>query len=183
MEQLRSAQMKKWITSAMFAAIIAVLSQIAIPMPAGVPVTLQTFAIALCGYILGWRFGLAATLLYLMIGAVGAPVFASFSGGIGVLFGMTGGYLSGFLFMAVLCGLGANCLSKVAAAGLGLAGLALCHALGVVQFAAVTGSSMLYAFTVASLSYLIKDVVSVAIAYFVSLVVRRRLHAAGFTES
>lgn len=62
---------------ALFAAITAVLSQIAIPMPTQVPVTLQTFAVALCGYCLGAKKGTAAILIYILLGAVGIPVFTS----------------------------------------------------------------------------------------------------------
>lgn len=173
---------KKLMVSAMFTAIIAVLAQVAIPLPIGIPVTLQTFAMALCGFILGWKYGGLSVLVYLLLGAVGVPVFASFHGGIGVLFGMTGGYLSGFLFMVALCGLGVNRKHKAASILLGIAGLAVCHILGVIQFAAVSGSPMLYAFSVASLPYLLKDVVSVVGAYFISLTVRRRLSEAGLVE-
>ena len=183
MERLHSARsMKKLIACEMFTAIIAVLAQLAIPMPIGVPVTLQTLAMALCGYILGWKYGAVSVFVYLLLGAVGVPVFANFNGGISVLFGMTGGYLSGFLFMVILCGLGAGRNNKLLSILLGLCGLAACHVLGVVQFSAVTGGSMLYAFSVASLPYLIKDVISVIGAYLLSLTVRRRLREAGLVE-
>ena len=66
---------------AMFTAVVAVLSQIAIPMPSGVPVTLQTLAVALCGYVLGSKKGAVSLLVYALLGAVGAPVFANFKGG------------------------------------------------------------------------------------------------------
>ncbi|MGI6071133.1 MAG: biotin transporter BioY, partial [Blautia sp.] len=90
----------------LFAAILAVLSVIQIPMPSGVPVTLQTFAVALCGCVLGRKWGFTATLLYVLIGTVGLPVFSGMKGGIGVLAGPTGGFLFGFLALAPLCGLG-----------------------------------------------------------------------------
>lgn len=60
-------------------------------MPTGVPITLQTFAMALCGYVLGWQLGISATLLYIVLGTVGVPIFAGMSAGPGVLFGYTGG--------------------------------------------------------------------------------------------
>lgn len=69
---------------ALFAAITAVLSQIAIPMPTNVPVTLQTFAVALCGFCLGSKKGTAAILVYILLGAVGIPVFTGFKGGLRV---------------------------------------------------------------------------------------------------
>ena len=89
-----------------FAAVLAVLSQISFPLPSGIPVTLQTFAVALCGYALGCKRGTLAVLVYIVLGTVGLPVFANFSGGFGSLVGLAGGYIYGFLPMAALCGLG-----------------------------------------------------------------------------
>ena len=57
-----------------FAAVLAVLSQISFPLPSGIPVTLQTFAVALCGYALGCKRGTLAVLVYIVLGAVGLPV-------------------------------------------------------------------------------------------------------------
>ncbi len=63
------------VITGMFAAVIAVLAQVALPMPSGVPVTLQTFAIALTGVVLGAKLGMAAAGVYILLGAVGVPVF------------------------------------------------------------------------------------------------------------
>lgn len=151
-----------------FAAVLAVLSQIAFPLPSGIPVTLQTFAVALCGYVLGWKRGLLATGVYIVLGVVGIPVFAGFSAGFGAVIGMTGGYIWGFLPLTALCGAGLKMNRRVSAVALGVAGLAACHLLGCVQFALVSGSSPLNAFLIASAPYLIKDILSVAAAYGVS---------------
>ena len=86
-------------------AIIAVLSQITIPLPTHVPVTLQTFAVALAGYFLGWKGGAVSALVYGLLGAIGVPVFAGWSGGFSVIVGYTGDSftdLSLWLFFAVL---------------------------------------------------------------------------------
>ena len=72
--------------------------------PAPVPFTLQTFAIFLCSAVLGARRGLIAVLLYVLLGALGLPVFAGMQGGFGVLVGATGGYITGFLPAAVIAG-------------------------------------------------------------------------------
>ena len=92
------------ITAALFTAITAVLSQTAIPTPFDVPLTLQTFAVALCGYVLGVKWGLASIAAYILLGTVGVPVFSGFRGGVQVLFGATGGFIFGFLFLTGLCG-------------------------------------------------------------------------------
>ena len=123
-------------------AIIAVLSQITIPLPTHVPVTLQTFAVALAGYFLGWKGGAVSALVYGLLGAIGVPVFAGWSGGFSVIVGYTGGFIYGFIVMALLCGLGAKFCSdkisgKVIAIVLGIAGLACDHLLGAIQYAIV----------------------------------------------
>ncbi len=165
MKPVGKSKMQRTVLTGVFAALLAVLSQIAIPLPTGVPITLQTFAVALCGYVLGPGMGALSVGVYLALGAVGLPVFAGFSGGVGAFVGMTGGYLWAFLPMAYLCGLGAAQGKKLVALALSVAGLAVCHVCGAVQFALVQSVSPLQAFLIASLPYLLKDVVSVVAAY------------------
>lgn len=83
-----------------FAALIALCSWISIPGP--VPFTLQTLGVFLTVGLLGGRLGSQAVLVYILMGAVGLPVFAHFQGGLGTLLGTTGGYILGFLFSALL---------------------------------------------------------------------------------
>ena len=82
------------------AALIAICSWISIPT--AVPFTLQTFAVFFVLLALGGERGTLATLVYVLLGAVGVPVFAGFSGGIGILLGSTGGYIIGFLFTGLI---------------------------------------------------------------------------------
>lgn len=163
----------------MFAAVLAVLSQIAIPMPTGVPVTLQTFAVALTGAVLGWRLAFMSTAVYILLGAAGVPVFSGFSGGLGRLTGLTGGFIWGFLFMALLCGAGSQIKKKVPGFLIGLAGLLLCHLAGAGQYALIARVGFRKAFLLVSAPYLIKDIISVALAFLVGTVVRGRLIKAG----
>ena len=100
-EEKMKISTKTIVTVGMFTAVLAVLSILQIPMPTGVPITLQTFAMALCGYVLGWQSGVAATLLYIVLGTVGVPIFAGMSAGPGVLFGYTGGFIFGIIFLTL----------------------------------------------------------------------------------
>lgn len=164
------------VMAGMCTAIIAVLSQLSIPLPSGVPVTLQTFAIALTGYLLGSKLGGISTLVYLLIGMIGVPVFSNFGGGVAVLFGKTGGFLIGFLFMAVLCGLAVDTKKKLHPAFLfifSLAGLLLCHLFGILQFSFLTRMGFWPSALLVSLPYLIKDMISVVFAYFVASTIRK----------
>ncbi|MCQ2417740.1 MAG: biotin transporter BioY [Oscillospiraceae bacterium] len=82
------------------AALIAICSWISIPTT--VPFTLQTFAIFLLLGLLGGKKGTLSVLVYILLGAIGLPVFANFSSGMGVLLGNTGGYIIGFLFSGLI---------------------------------------------------------------------------------
>lgn len=177
------SRVQKTVMTGVCAALLAVLSQISIPMPTGVPVTLQTFAVALCGYILGPGLGCLAVLVYLAVGAVGLPVFAEFSGGIGPFLGMSGGFMWGFFALSALCGLGMRFRNRAASVALGVAGLLACHVCGVVQFAFLTSSSFWQSALVASVPYLLKDVVSVAAACFAAIAVLASLKRARLVDS
>lgn len=189
-----SLSTKNVVAIGMFTAVQSVLSILTIPMPSGVPITLQTFSVALCGYVLGSRLGIASTMIYLLLGTIGVPVFAGMTGGPSCLVGYRGGFLWGFLFLTMLCGVSkklSNCRIAIqiyAPVGalhrmkkpilriiLGLAGLAVCHFLGVLQFAMVTSTSSAEAFFIVSLPYIAKDVMSVIGAYLVSVPVCRAI--------
>ncbi len=173
---------QKLVLTGVFAALLAVLSQISFPLPTGVPVTLQTFAVALCGYVLGPKLGVVSLLVYLALGAAGLPVFSEFIAGVGVFAGMTGGYLWGFLFMVFLCGLGIKFENRLPAIGLGVGGLAVCHLCGMIQFSLVTSTPPLQAFLLASAPYLVKDVVSVVLAYLAAEAISYALKKARVSE-
>lgn len=166
---------KEIVCIGMFAAILAILSQISIPMPSGVPVTLQTFAVALTGVVLAWKYGTISTLVYILLGAIGVPVFSGLSGGLQVLVNYTGGFIWGFIVMALLCGIGIQLKNKIAGIALGFVGLAVCHLFGVIQFMVVMKMGFAESFLLVSAPYLIKDVISVILAYVVGSQIRARL--------
>src|SRR5215211_6026822 len=93
--------------AALMAAVTAVAAQIAIPI-FPVPFTLQVFAVVLSGFLLGPRYGALAQVIYLLVGAIGVPVFAQFKGGLGVVLGPTGGYLVSYPIAAAVAGLATN---------------------------------------------------------------------------
>ena len=165
----------KLITAALFTAITAVLSQTAIPTPFDVPLTLQTFAVALCGYVLGVKWGLASIAAYILLGTVGVPVFSGFRGGVQVLFGATGGFIFGFLFLTGLCGVGELIKNKYLKILPGFAGLAICHIWGSLQYALIYKMKFVPAFLLVSAPYLIKDIISVAAAFLLAVYIKKLL--------
>ena len=88
----------------LFAALTAICSYITIPLGfTPVPINLATLAVFLAGGLLGKKYGTASIAVYVMMGAVGIPVFAGFQGGVGVLAGPTGGFIAGYIAAAFLC--------------------------------------------------------------------------------
>ena len=154
---------------AMGVALIALCSWLSIPMT--VPFTLQTFAVCLVTALFGLRLGLWTVVCYLLLGAVGAPVFAGFGGGISALMGPTGGYLAGFLFTSLAVGLAVDRLGRklpVLIVAMAL-GILLCYSFGTAWFVLVyTRSSGPISVGAAPgmcvFPYLLPDAVKIALA-------------------
>ena len=158
---------------ALFAVVIAICSWLSIP--ATIPFTLQTFGIFLTVAVLGGKRGSLAVLLYLLMGLVGLPVFAGFSGGLGVLLGTTGGYIVGFLLSALVMWGMERFLGKrrwVLALSM-LLGLVVCYAFGTIWFlqvyASKTGPIGLWtALGWCVFPYIIPDLLKIALALILS---------------
>ena len=159
----------------MFAALMATLSQCSIPMPSGVPATLQIFAVTLIGVIVGWKMGAASILL----GAVGVPVFANFHGGIQVLVGPTGGFIWGYLPMVALCGTKLNQKNIVLGILSSLLGMMVCYVLGALQFGVLKEMNFVASFMLVGAPYLLKDIILAVVAFVVGIQIRKGLSRAG----
>lgn len=163
-----------------FAAVITICSWISIP--ASVPFTLQTMGIFAAVGILGGKRGTLAVLAYILLGVAGLPVFAGFSGGIGVILGTTGGYIAGFLCSALLMW-GIEKVfgrSKIVLAVSMAAGLLVCYAFGTIWFMMVytrnSGSialSSVLAWCV--IPFIIPDLIKIAVALFLTARLRKAL--------
>ncbi|MGN0242662.1 MAG: biotin transporter BioY [Lachnospiraceae bacterium] len=168
---------------ALFAVLIAVCSWISIP--ATVPFTLQTFGVFVTVGLLGGKRGSLSVLLYLLLGAIGIPVFSGFTGGIGIILGSTGGYIIGFLLSALLMWGMEKLLGRktwTLALSMILA-LLVCYAFGTIWFMAVyaknTGAVGLWtALGWCVFPFIIPDMVKIALALLIS----RRLSAVIKTE-
>ncbi len=155
--------------TALAVALITVCAWISVPI-GHVPFTLQTFAVAFVGAVFGWKRGLAAVFSYILMGLVGIPVFSKFSAGPSALFGPTGGYIFGFLFLLLfpaLCKLipvkkGWKRAALFFAAS--LLGTAVCYLFGTVWFMLVYRCTFAYAFTLCVLPFLLPDFFKLAIA-------------------
>ena len=144
---------------AIFAVLIAICSWISIPMT--VPFTLQTFGVFMAVGVLGGKRGSLAVLVYILLGAIGVPVFAGFSGGLGILLNNTGGYIIGFLFTAVfLAYFRGEKYSFKRYALLGcVIGIPLIYVFGVVQLKLITGMGWDKAIMTGALPFIPLDIV------------------------
>lgn len=163
---------------AIFAVLMAICSWISIPME--IPFTLQTFGVFIAVGILGGKRGSLSVLVYILLGAVGVPVFAGFSGGIGILFNTTGGYIIGFLFSALaMWGIETLFGKKTAVQILSMIiGLVICYAFGTAWFMVVymkangaVGLGTVLGWCV--LPFIIPDLVKIALAFVLSRKLRQ----------
>lgn len=161
---MRKSKIKKIAVTAIFTAVIAASSWISVFTPFGINLTLQMFAVCLAGFVLGAKWGMAATAAYIAIGAAGLPVFSAFTGGAGVLFSASGGFLWGFLMTAILCGISSNINKSFLKYLFMILSVLICHAAGVIQFCIVSGNNIWIAFLTASLPFLLKDLILVFVA-------------------
>lgn len=157
----------------LFAVVIAICSWISIPTV--VPFTLQTFAVFLAVAVLGGKRGTFAVIVYVLLGAVGLPVFSGFKGGIGVLLNTTGGYILGFVFSALVMWAFEKSFGKKTWAlilSMVLA-LAVCYAFGTVWFMIVyaknvgaVGLSAVLGWCV--IPFIIPDLAKITLAFILS---------------
>lgn len=162
-----STRTKKLTLIGLTAALLCILGPLSIPIPVSpVPITLTNFAVYIIIYTLGMRSGAVSILIYLCLGAAGLPVFSAFSGGLAKLAGPTGGYLAGFLFLALIQGfLTERFPGKNTAAVFGMIlGLAVCYLFGTIWLAQQMSLSFAAALSIGVLPYLPGDTVKIILA-------------------
>lgn len=154
------------VLASLFTGIMAICSWISIPV-FDIAFTMQTFAVFLSLLLLGGKWGTVSIVIYLLLGAVGLPVFSGFRGGPGMLLGVTGGYLWGFLSTG-LCYWCAEKWNKLT--GL-IIGLLACYACGSLWFAWYSGGGIGLILLRCVVPYLIPD----AVKLWLSLTLAKRI--------
>ncbi len=178
---------KKISMSGMGAAFIAICSFITVPT--AVPFTLQTLAVFLTVGLLGGGLGTTSVVIYILLGAVGLPVFSGFRGGVGVLFGATGGYIVGFIACALVMWLitsrfGNGTKSLAFAMALGLVA---CYTLGTVWFMTIYLRSndtitLLSVLTKCVFPFILPDTIKIILALILIKRLRPLIHLFTDTE-
>ena len=153
--------------SGLFAAVIAIMAQISIPMPGGVPMTMQTFAITLAAVVLGAKLSTVSCVIYLLLGAVGVPVLANFSGG----------FLISFPLMAFIIGWGADHRHAFRGAYVLalIIGTIANYVVGTAMFCVLMNSSIAAGVTACVLPFIPTAVIKAVLATVIGFLVRKRI--------
>lgn len=158
-------------------AIIVVMAQISIPMPLGVPMTMQTFAITFVSIILGAKNSAIASLIYVLLGSIGIPVFANFSGGFDKVIEPTGGFIISFPIMAFIIGLGMDYYmknnSRISIILGTLCGTILNYVIGIMWFCFAMNSSFKVGFEACVLPFIPTAILKAILAISIGLPVRK----------
>ena len=166
-QKIRTKQM---VLIALMTAVTCVLGPLSIPLPfSPVPISLTNFAIFLAIFVLGMKSGTISFIIYLLLGTVGVPVFSSFRGGFQVLAGPTGGYLIGFIFLALIMGFALDHFDrKLVPTIIGMIiGMAVCYAFGTVWLAKLLSLSFKEGLMMGVIPYLPGDAAKIIIAAIV----------------
>ena len=161
---------KQMVLIALMTAVTCVLGPLSIPLPfSPVPISLTNFAIFLAIFVLGMKNGTISFIIYLLLGAVGVPVFSSFRGGFQVLAGPTGGYLIGFIFLALIMGFALDHFDrKLLPTIIGMIiGMVVCYAFGTVWLAKLLSLSFKEGLMMGVIPYLPGDAAKIIIAAIV----------------
>ena len=161
----------------LWTAVIAVMAQIAIPMPMGVPMTMQTFAITLAAIVLGAKRGAIATSIYVLLGAVGIPVFANFTGGVHIIVGATGGFIISFPIMAYIIGKGVEYRGGIKGVFIVaiIMGMIINYIIGVFVFCLITGSSIMAGITACVIPFIPTSVIKGVVGGIIGVKIRDRV--------
>ena len=166
--------------TALMAAVMCVLGPLTVPIGA-VPISLANFVICLTVWLLGPKFGTLSVAVYLCIGLIGVPVFSGYGAGLAKLAGPTGGYLVGYLLLALIGGLfieKSNGNPVVSGIGLVL-GDAACYVLGTAWFVFQMQCELGYALSVCVYPFIALDFAKIVVSCVVGALLRKRLVQAG----
>ena len=147
-----------------FVAIISICAWISIPM-VPIPITLQILGVFITASILGAKLGTVSIIIYILLGAVGLPVFSNFTGGFGILLSPTGGFIIGFIFTALTIGIITSFKNSILTNTLAMIlGLLLCYIFGTVWYCIYAGVDFITAVLFCVVPFLIGDSVKICIS-------------------
>ena len=158
-------------------AVTCILGPFSIPLPfSPVPISFTNLAIYLAAYVLGMKACTVSYLIYMLLGMVGVPVFSGFTGGPAKLAGPTGGYIIGFIVMAVIAGLVIDNCHKPLIQLVGMiAGTIVCYLFGTVWFCIVADSTFKAALGICVIPFIPADLIKMIIAMIIGPMIKKRI--------
>ncbi len=163
---------------AVMTAVTCILAPLSISI-GPIPISFTNLAIYFALYLLGWKKGTVSYLVYLLIGIAGLPVFSGFTGGIAKFLGPTGGYIVGFIPMAIISGIAIDRFKSRWIQLLGmLVGTAVCYAFGTAWFCLQTGSALVPALGLCVFPFIPGDLIKMVAAMLLGPVIRDRIRKA-----
>ena len=166
--------------TAVMAALIAAVSPFSLPISI-IPLSFCTLMLYITPYILGWQRGAVATLVFILLGMAGVPVFTNFEGGLGKVLGPTGGYIAGYIPLVIITGLAIRYFPKNRAlqfVGM-IAATAVLYTLGTAWFCIQSGNDMQKAIALCVIPFIPGDLIKMAVAMIVGPELQRQLKKAG----
>ena len=161
--------------TALMTAVTCILAPLSIPI-GPVPISFTNLAIYLSLYLLGWKKGTISYLIYLLLGLVGLPVFSGFTGGPAKLAGPTGGYIIGFIVMAIIAGLVIDNCHKPLINLIGMiVGTIVCYLFGTVWFCIVADYTFKAALAVCVIPFIPADLIKMIIAMIIGPMIKKRI--------
>lgn len=166
--------------TAIMAALLCILSPLAIPLGAGVPISLATLAVMCAGALCGAKCGVLSVMTYILLGILGLPVFAGYSSGASIAFGMSGGYIFGYIPLALCTGLAGSKIRSserdgkqylILLTGM-MAGTVILYFIGTVWFMKYTGTALSAALAACVLPFIPGDLIKMVLV----CVLYTRLH-------
>lgn len=174
----RSSHTYAMVSTALMTAVTCILAPLSVPI-GPVPISFTNLAIYISLYLLDWKRGTVSYFLYLLIGFAGLPVFSGFTSGVAKLAGPTGGYIVGFIPMAIIAGIVIDHFNQRWLQLLGMiVGTAICYALGTAWFCMQAGYTVSAALAVCVFPFIPADLVKMLIAMTIGPAIRQRMGSA-----
>ena len=181
-------QVRSMAITALMAAVLCIIGPLSVPI-GPIPLSLCLVGIYLSAYVLGMKHGTIAVLIYILLGAFGAPVFTGFAGGPAKLFGPTGGYIAGYILTALICGAfieltenKKDSLNRFAAIAIQLIGmiigLAACYLLGTLWFMFSAKVGFTQALMTCVVPFVVFDLIKIALGMTLGLTIKKALKIA-----
>lgn len=174
---MKSVSTRNLTLSALFAALTAVFSQIAFNI-GPIPINLAVLSVFLAGGLLGAKYGAVSQLVYVLLGFIGAPVFANFTGGASIVVGPTGGYIVAYIVMALIVGIVSDKMKTKQIVFLPIAmlgALLICYTMGTAWFMHNTNTGLQQSLVWCVYPFIIGDLIKIAVATMLTLRLKKAI--------